>query len=180
MENEFPLHFSSMINATNPTRTIEEAEAECIRFAHALFLELNRPETFPQKLDSAPVNDARYRKKMFSRKNIGGMWSQFGFGDAYDFMFMEDAQDAECIAPSEDVRAAQMQCLNHWAKVLYEFVPTVEEVLEECKGDVRSAKQDHAAESRQTGQPMRRTNWLPDISMLIAELDFELGLYGDG
>ena len=61
-----------MINATNPTRTIEEAEAECIRFAHALFLELNRPETFPQKLDSAPVNDARYRKKMFSRKNIGG------------------------------------------------------------------------------------------------------------
>jgi len=52
--------------------------------------------------------------------------------------------------------------------------------LEECKGDVRSAKQDHAVESRQTGQPMRRTNWLPDIPMLIAELDFELGLYGGG
>ena len=170
-----------MINVTNPTRTIEEAEAECIRFAHALFLELNRPETFPQKLDSAPVNDARYREKMFSRKNIGGMWSQFGFGSECDFMHIAgESEEVNCIAPSEDVRVAQMQCLNHWAKVLYAFVPTVEEVLEECKGDVRSAKQDHAVESRQTGQPMRRTNWLPDIPMLIAELDFELGLYGGG
>ena len=113
---------------TNHLIDVEEAEAECIRFAHALFLELNRPETSPEKLRSAPVNDARYRKKMHCRKNLGGMWRQFGFGGAYDFMFMEDSQDADCIAPSKDVRAAQMQCLNHWGKVLYALVPSVEEV----------------------------------------------------
>ena len=165
---------------TNHLVDLEQAEAECIRYAHALFLELNRPETFWKRLRSAPVNDARYRKKMCRRKNLGGMWGQFGFGGAYDFMFMEDSQGAECIAPSEDVRAAQMQCLNHWGKVLYALVPSVEEVLEECRDEVRTATQDHAAESRQTGQPMRRTNWLPDIPMLIAELDFELGLFGGG
>ena len=138
---------------TNHLVDLEQAEAECIRYAHALFLELNRPETFWKRLRSAPVNDARYRKKMCRRKNLGGMWRQFGFGGAYDFMFMEDSQDAECIAPSKDVRAAQMQCLNHWAKVLYEFVPSVEEVLEECRDEVRTATRDHAAESRQTASP---------------------------
>ena len=56
-----------MINATNPTRTIEEAEAECIRFAHALFLELNRPETLPQKLDTAPVTPLTFDYKGVSR-----------------------------------------------------------------------------------------------------------------
>jgi hypothetical protein len=163
---------------TNHLIDVEEAEAECIRFAHALFLELNRPETSPEKLRSAPVNDARYSKKMCRRKNLGGMWGQFGFGGAYDFMFMEDSQDADCIAPSKDAFAAQMQCLNHWGQVLYALVPTVEDVLEECRDEVRTATQNHAAESRQTGQPMRRTNWLPDIPMLIAQLDEELGLYG--
>lgn len=165
---------------TNHLVHLEQAEAECIRYAHALFLELNRPETSPEKLRNAPVNDARYRKKMCRRKNLGGMWGQFGFGGAYDFMFMEDSKDADCIAPSEDVRAAQMQCLNHWGKVLYALVPSVEEVLEECRDEVRTATQNHAAESRQSGQPMQRTNWLPDIPMLIAELDFELGLFGGG
>ena len=162
---------------TNHLVDLEQAEAECIRYAHALFLELNRPETFWKRLRSAPVNDARYRKKMCRRKNLGGMWRQFGFGGAYDFMFMEDSQGAECIAPSKDVFAAQMQCLNYWAKVLYEFVPSVEDVLEECRDEVRTATRDHAIESRQTDQPMRRTNWLPDIPMLIAQLDEELGLY---
>ena len=163
---------------TNHLIDIEEAEAECIRFAHALFLELNQPETFWKRLRNAPVDDARYRKKMCRRKNLGGMWRQFGFGDTYDFMFKEDSEGADCIASSKDVFAAQMQCLNHWAKVLYEFVPSVEDVLQECKDEVRTATQDHAVESLQTGQPMRRTNWLPDIPMLIAQLDEELGLYG--
>ena len=163
---------------TNHLVDLEQAEAECIRYAHSLFLELNRPETFWKRLRSAPVNDARYRKKMCRRKNLGGMWGQFGFGGAYDFMFMEDSQGAECIAPHKDVFAAQMQCLNYWAKVLYEFVPSVEDVLEECRDEVRTATRDHAIESRQTDQPMRRTNWLPDIPMLIAQLDEELGLYG--
>ena len=43
--------------------------------------------------------------------------------------------------------------------------------------EVRTATRDHAIESRQTDQPMRRTNWLPDIPMLIAQLD-EVGVYG--
>ena len=64
---------ATFIPMTNHLIDVEEAEAECIRFAHALFLELNRPETSPEKLRSAPVNDARYRKKMCHRKNLGGM-----------------------------------------------------------------------------------------------------------
>ena len=94
--------------------------------------------------------------------------------------FVGFPQDADCIAPSKDVRAAQMQCLYHWGKVLYALVPSVEVILEECRDEVRTATQDHAVESLQTGQPMRRTNWLPDIPMLIAQLDEELGLYGGG
>ena len=41
------------IPMTNHLIDVEEAEAECIRFAHALFLELNGPETSPGKLRNA-------------------------------------------------------------------------------------------------------------------------------
>jgi len=83
---------------TNHLVDLEQAEAECIRYAHSLFLELNRPETFWKRLRSAPVNDARYRKKMCRRKNLGGMWGQFGFGGAYDFMFMLSFSPAAALA----------------------------------------------------------------------------------
>jgi len=35
---------------------------------------------------------------MCRRKNLGGMWGQFGFGGAYDFMFMLSFSPAAALA----------------------------------------------------------------------------------
>ena len=151
-----------------------EEEASCIHYAKMAHTALNIPTDFKQLRRLWRIDFSRFDKDPKGAKTITSLWNQYGFGGYYDFRdCLSPIKDVECLVEGEELRLAQIECINYWIEKLYGRSLNIKTRLEAYK----EYRADAYYEASLKSDIMPRINWIPELLFVIDEIDKELGAY---